>query len=370
MDKQSDRRIVLTLDAGGTNFVFHAVRDSKVLDPGITLSARKNSLEQILNTIIEGFDALKNTLNIKPVAISFAFPGPSDFHNGIIGDLQNLPLFRGGVALKHMLEEHFGVPTFISNDGDLFTYGEAKYGFLPKINKELEKAGREKRYKNLLGITLGTGTGGGIVCGDHLMIGDNSAGGEINRIRNLMYNSTSIEDSCTIRAVQRIYARESGIELKDSPEPKEIYQIGMGDLAGDKKAAKRAFTELAIICGEAAANAITLVDGLVVLGGGLSNAYPLFLKTMVEQMNRRFETMNGYFLDRLETETYNLQDYKGLQEFLKDESHTISVPFSDQRISYDPTKKIGVGVSVLGTSNATSIGAYEYAIQQLDKRKE
>jgi glucokinase len=65
------------------------------------------------------------------VAISFAFPGPSDYPRGIIGDLGNLPCFRGGVALGPMLEDTFEIPVFINNDGDLFAYGEAIGGFLP-----------------------------------------------------------------------------------------------------------------------------------------------------------------------------------------------------------------------------------------------
>jgi len=58
---------------------------------------------------------------------------------------------RGGVALGPMLEERFGIPTFINNDGDLFVYGEAIAGFLPYVNGLLEKAGSPKRYKNLFG---------------------------------------------------------------------------------------------------------------------------------------------------------------------------------------------------------------------------
>ncbi len=77
-----------------------------------------------------------------PVAISFAFPGPADYPAGIIGDLPNLPAFRGGVALGPMLEEKFGIPVFINNDGDLFVYGEAIAGFLPYVNGLLE-AGRQ-----------------------------------------------------------------------------------------------------------------------------------------------------------------------------------------------------------------------------------
>ena len=70
-----------------------------------------------------------------------------------------------------MLEKKFGIPVFINNDGDLFVYGEAIAGFLPYVNGLLEKAGSPKRYKNLFGVTLGTGFGGGIVRDGELFVG-------------------------------------------------------------------------------------------------------------------------------------------------------------------------------------------------------
>ena len=88
------------------------------------------NLELCLANIVRGFERLKQSLPESPVAMSFAFPGPADYPNGIIGDLGNLPGFRGGVALGPMLEDKFGIPVFINNDGDLFVYGEAIAGFL------------------------------------------------------------------------------------------------------------------------------------------------------------------------------------------------------------------------------------------------
>jgi len=92
---------------------------------------------------------VQNRLPEKPVAISFAFPGPADYPNGIIGDLGNFPAFRGGVALGPMLQEKFKLPVFINNDGDLFAYGEAIAGFLPEVNELLEKAGSPKHFSFL-----------------------------------------------------------------------------------------------------------------------------------------------------------------------------------------------------------------------------
>ena len=108
------------------------------------------------------------------MAMAISGAGPADYTNGIIGDLGDLPAFRGDVALGPMLQGEFKIPVFINNNGDLFVYGEAIAGFLPYINDLVQKAGSPKRYRNLFGVTLGTGFGGGIVRDGELFIGDNS----------------------------------------------------------------------------------------------------------------------------------------------------------------------------------------------------
>lgn len=358
----SDQRIVLTLDAGGTNLVFNAVRSGKELLQPFRLKAKGETLEEVLQKIVTGFEEVKNKLPDAPIAISFCFPGPADYPNGIIGDLENLPVFRGGVPLKDMLEDHFGIPVYINNDGDLFTYGEAIAGLLPEINGRLEEAGNPKRYRNLFGATFGTGFGGGMVSGGILHIGDNSAGGEVNRMRNYLYPGTSVEDSTSIRAIRRVYAREAGMKQDDSPSPRLIYDIAMGSQPGDQKAARLAYEEMAIAAGDTLANALTLFDGLVVIGGGLSNGYPLFLQRMVDQMNEHFTTLSGNKLDRMEVRALNLENPDELGLFLKDTSKKIKVPFSNREVLYSNHRYIGVGVTRLGTSEAVSIGSYAYAL--------
>ena len=179
-----DNQIVLTLDAGGTNFVFSAIQANEKIIDDIQFPSNGDNLEKCMSNILSGFREVKSKLKTKPVAISFAFPGPADYPNGIIGDLPNLPAFRGGVALGPMLEDNFGIPVFINNDGDLYAYGEALYGFLPYVNNLLKQTGSSKRYKNILGFTLGTGIGCGIVRDGNLFFGDNSCAGEIWLLRD------------------------------------------------------------------------------------------------------------------------------------------------------------------------------------------
>ncbi len=123
---ENDKRIILTLDAGGTNFVFSALQGKNQVTKPICMPSSSDDLDKCLSTLITGFDTVMKTIDTYPVAISFAFPGPADYKNGIIGgNLPNFPAFRHGVALGPFLQHHYNIPVFIENDGNLFAYGEA-----------------------------------------------------------------------------------------------------------------------------------------------------------------------------------------------------------------------------------------------------
>lgn len=355
----------MTLDAGGTNFRFSAMRGGKPVAETVSLPSNGDDLEKCLANIVEGFNRVKALCPQPPAAISFAFPGPADYPRGIIGDLGNLPGFRGGVALGPMLEEKFGIPVFMNNDGDLFVYGEAIGGILPHVNGLLEKAGSPKRYKNLFGITLGTGFGGGIVRNGEIFIGDNSASGEVWLLRNKLHPSMNAEEGACIRAVRRVYANQSGTPFDQVPEPKELFEIANGNMLGNQAAAREAFRCLGESAGDAVANAITLIDGLAVIGGGISNAWPLFLPALVDELNSTFTNPAGNKFRRLIPAAFNLEDTVQLETFLKGEIRTIKVPGSGRSLAYDPLLRVGVGMSRLGTSQAIAIGAYAFALQKL-----
>jgi len=363
-----DPRVVMTLDAGGTSFRFSAMRGNNPVTPTVILPSNADNLDRCLNTIIDGFATTKQRCPEQPIAISFAFPGPADYPNGIIGDLPNLPAFRGGVALGPLLEEAFGIPVFINNDGDLFAYGEAIAGFLPHVNKLLEDAGSPKRYKNLLGLTIGTGLGGGIVRDSELFIGDNSIAGEVWLLRNKLAPSMNAEEGACIRAVRRVYGERAGIPFSETPEPKIICEIGNGNHPGNRTAAIAAFRQLGEIVGDVMATALTLVDGLAVIGGGLSSAWPLFLDDAVSEMNSTYIGPSGNSFPRLASKAFNLQDPVQMEKFVRGESREIKVPRSAQTVQFDSLRRVGIGISCLGTSQAIAIGAYAFALRHLDGR--
>ena len=139
------------------------------------------------------------------------------------------PAFAGGVPLGDYLQESFGIPVFINNDGDLFVYGEAIGGFLPKVNKMLEDAGSPKRFNKLFWDYFGHRLRGRALW---QMV---SCMWVTTRLRaksgsreNKRHPKCFAEEGVSIRAVQGSYAKAAGIDPKDAPTPKDIYEIGTG----------------------------------------------------------------------------------------------------------------------------------------------
>ena len=369
---EHDERIVMTLDAGGTNFVFSAIQGCREIVEPICLPAASDDLERCLSVLVEGFLEVEKRLPRLPVAISFAFPGPADYEHGIIGDLPNFPAFRGGAALGPYLREQFGIPVFINNDGNLFAYGEALAGTLPEVNKRLKEAGSSKVYKNLLGITLGTGFGAGVVIDSRLLTGDNGCGGlytlafpmpEENNGKK--YPEMIAEESVSIRAVRRVYQELTGKDAS-SLTPKDIYDIAEGTAEGDQQAAVRSFNELGEMAGDAIIRALDIVDGLVVIGGGGAGAAKYILPGIMNEMNRQIGTFAGASFPCLQMEVFNLSEKEAFDKFLEEKDKMVKIPFSEREVHYACHKKIGIAVSTLGASRAVALGAYSFALSQLN----
>lgn len=363
-----DQRVVLTLDAGGTKLSFSAVRAHNELLEPVVVPTHGDHLERCLQAIIDGFRRAADIVGEPFAAISFAFPGPADYPAGIIGDLPNLPAFRGGVPLGPMLEDTFGVPVFINNDGDLFTLGEAIAGLLPEINAQLQRAGSPRRFRNLIGATLGTGLGGGFVRDGVLLLGDNSSAAELWLVRNKLDRFAPAEDGASIRAVRRTYAEAAGLDLAHVPGAREIFDIAMGVRPGQRTAALEAWRRLGEVAGDALANAATLLDGLIVIGGGLAGAHAAFMPALMRELNGKLSLFSGAEVPRLEMRACNLEDPMELKRFLTGELRELTVPGSGRRVAHDAARRIGVGTSRLGTSRAVAVGAYAFALDALDLR--
>lgn len=365
-DTAADDRVVLTLDAGGTNFVFCAMAGNQPVTDPVTLPSRADDLDASLKTLVAGFERTRAAAPRPPVAISFAFPGPCDYARGIVTAPPNLTAYRN-VPVGPMLEDHFGLPVFINNDGDLFAVGEAAAGLLPEVNAMLARAGSPKRFHNLVGFTIGTGFGCGIVQQGRLFTGDNSVSGEAWLLRHKLSPETNAEEGVSIRAVRRAYAECAGLAIEQVPEPRAIAEIASGTRAGDADAARRAFARLGEVAGDAISLVTTLLDALVVIGGGIAAAHRLFFPSLVAEMNGHYRSPDGTPLRRLVQVAFDLEDPAQREAFLRGRPLTLAVPGSGRTVSFDALPRVGIGISRLGTSHAVSIGAYAHALAHLPR---
>lgn len=367
MNTANDKRIVLTLDAGGTNFEFSAIRGNVEIASPIKTPSFSDNLDKCISNVIEGFERVKSNLPGDVAAISFAFPGPADYKKGIIGNLPNFEAFNGGVPLGPILEDYFKIPVFINNDGDLFAYGEALGGYLPYLNKKLQEHGSNKRFGNLIGLTLGTGFGSGIVINEILLTGDNSCGAEVHNTLNAFNPEWNAEEGVSTRAIQRVFAEESHSAFSSSIMPFDIYEIARGTKEGNVEAAKKAFEQYGMNLGNSISNIVSLIDGIVVLGGGITAASELFFPSMFAEINRKYKDYKGRENKRLTLKVFNLTDESVFTDFAAGKTELISIPGSNRKVEYDSMQRTGIGISSLGAPRAVALGAYAFALSMIRK---
>lgn len=168
---------IIGIDIGATKIHIGLVQDGHIIQEAKFSTAAQAPKDQIIAELIKGIESL---IDPEVVGIGIGVPGLVDEAEGIIYDLSNIPSWQE-VHLKAALEGVFKVPVFLSNDGNSFVLGEKIYG-------------QGKAYKNLLGITLGTGFGTGIVIHDQLYSGTLSSAGEFG---GAPYLDQTIEDYCS-----------------------------------------------------------------------------------------------------------------------------------------------------------------------------
>ena len=363
----NDRRIVVTLDAGGTHFRFNALQGNRPVTQTIEFPSEARDLDKCLANLTAGFEQTIRSLPDQPVAISFAFPGPADYPNGIFPSrLTNFPAFDGGVALGPYLQRRFGLPVFINNDADLFTYGEALAGTLPDLNRRLREAGSAKQYHNLIGFILGTGFGIGITSHNRMYIGDNCCS-EIYCTPNSLEPDLIAEEGVSQRAILHYYNIYSNDPAAQGyTDSLDIFRIATGEREGDRAAALKAFDTFGQVAGHTIAQCVTVLDGIIVLGGGLSKSHTLFMPALLRELRAQMHTRTGQTLPRVPSYVYNLENEAEFDDFVKGEQRAIPIYGTSETILCDTQKRLGVVTSHIGTSVATTIGAYCYALHQLD----
>ena len=162
------------IDLGGTNIAVGIVDDEhKIVVKKTTPTLAKRPAEEIVadmaRVCLEACAELK--IDIKDIAnIGIASPGIANPVNGCVEYANNLPFLR--FPIVKLLSDGLGIDRSvikIANDANAAAWGEAV-------------AGAAKGSANSIMVTLGTGVGGGIIINNKILVGFNSAAGEIGHI--------------------------------------------------------------------------------------------------------------------------------------------------------------------------------------------
>ena len=278
------------VDLGGTKIEAALIDSTGKIDQRLFFETRvADGSAAIVSDIVRGIKQLKKKSNGSVLGVGLGTAGQIEKMTGVVKFSPNLHWHN--VALQADLSRSLELPVIVTNDVRAATYGEWLHG-------------SGEGYEDLLCIFVGTGIGGGIVSGGHLLTGCSNAAGEIGHMTIDLHGP-----KCTCGNFGCFEALASGWAIgeqarkavqKHSSEGKTILSLADGKL--DKVSAKFVFQaarqddELAKkIVEEAGEVLIAGVAGLVnafnpkrvIMGGGVIQGWPEYVAKVKEGVAKR-----------------------------------------------------------------------------------
>lgn len=190
--------------------------------------------------------------------IGVSATGQIDSRTGIVaGTCGNFPNYIGS-PIKAALEEDFGLPVTVANDANCMTLGEVWVG-------------AAQGYTDVIGVTLGTGVGGGILTGGRLLEGAQGLGGELGHYRT--HALDGVDCTCGAKGCWERYAATTAL-VRAAKEKDPAWQDGRAIFAAVKADNATALALLDAWTDEIAQGLAGMVHifnpQLILIGGGVS----------------------------------------------------------------------------------------------------
>lgn len=239
------------IDLGGTNVRGALVNGKQVEN---VLSEKINSQGPAEEIVEQLFSFTEKIFTKSVTAIGIGVPGLVQEDRGIVFDVLNIPSWKE-IPLKQLMEEHFQVPVLINNDANCFAVGEYYFG-------------KGAEGDSMVGLTIGTGLGSGIILKGKLYSGRNCGAGEFGMID---YLDHYIEYYASGQFFKNVYDIDG----------EAIFEKAR---AGDAAALKM-YEELGAHLGHAIKTILYALEvDKIVLGGSVRHAYPFFEKAVWKQL--------------------------------------------------------------------------------------
>ncbi len=242
---------IIGIDLGATNIrgaLVNGNSHGKIVSRRI---ASDGSIGEVLSDIFYIVDEL---IDDSVKAIGIGVPSVVDVEEGIVYDVQHIPSWKE-VRLKEILQSRYKIPAYINNDANCFALGEYYFG-------------KGLNHESLIGLTLGTGLGSGVILNKKLYSGYNCGAGELGC---LGYLNNTLEFYCSGSFFQNVHYLD-GVKIHQAAKK------------GDKSALAL-YSELGMHIGEAIKITMYAYDPqIIILGGSVSHAYQYFQESMWAQL--------------------------------------------------------------------------------------
>lgn len=269
------QNLMLGVDLGGTR-IFGALANlqgeiqAELEQDSRATPVSRNSLERLVRLIRSLLDEPRPGGQVVR-GIGLGVPGVTHAREGVVVWAPSLG-WRD-LPLKELLEQEFGLPSFVENDVNLAALGEAWFG-----------AGRGVR--NLAVITVGTGIGAGLIIDGALYRGPNDAAGEVGYM--LPDTSHLGREDDSFGALESL-ASGTGIAERAArvhPQGKTLAAKEVFEAARDGETwAREVVAQTVDLLALAIANLSAILNPeLVVLGGGVANSSDLLIEPIRDRL--------------------------------------------------------------------------------------
>jgi glucokinase len=290
-------RHVLGVDIGGTNIVVGLVPEEGGVPVALraratrSMSGPEDAVRHIARLAREVVADVESESGggVEVVGAGVGCPGPVDRKAGRVVDAFNLGW--DDFPLRDRLAEVLGLPVYLDNDANCAAYGEWWQG-----------AGRP--FRSLVGVTLGTGIGGGLVMDGRVVRGASGTAGELGHMTIAFQGRRC---ACGSYGCLEAYASGPNIaararEAMEAGTPSILMDLVEGDLdritaltvyealvQGDEHA-REVMLETAKILGAGIANVVNLLnpEAVVIVGGVTRAGDHLFHPLRAEVRRRAF----------------------------------------------------------------------------------
>lgn len=266
------RRYFIGIDLGGTNIKSGLVSDEgELIHSAVTATPAQEGAEALIRQLQEAardcLDAAR-LRNIEPAAIGLATAGWVNPATGkVIYASDNLPGWTGAEPGR-ALQEAFGLPVAVINDGNAAAVAERHFGAARGVD-------------DFLCLTLGTGVGGGLYLGGRLHQGANFLANEIGHIQ---IEADGLPCTCGKRGCLEVYGNAKALVGYATSEFSSAAEVIRAANAGNALALQ-AIRTLAQFLARGCAAVIHLLDpSLLVLTGGLTQNNPLLLESLQQEL--------------------------------------------------------------------------------------